>query len=159
MEQRLAGGGARRQQLVYHADRDERVGHSTRGFGHFDFYYDPGFPTYEEPEGLTIWDLDVGRAPGIRGQLHAMVSDNDIEAGDIDFKHYTCTIRVDPSGGCTPGTQPGSPSCPFPTIAGAANLAWSGAEIRLRAATYNGPLSLAKRVRLSAEGGVVRIGH
>jgi hypothetical protein len=132
-----------------------RVGHSTRGFGHFDFYYDPGFPTYEEPEGLTIWDLDDGRAPGIRGQLHAMVSDNDIEAGDIDLKHYTFAIHVNATSTC----QTGTPTCPFRTVTAAANLAWDGSEIRIQGGTYNGPLTLSRRVRLTAQGGLVRIGH
>lgn len=136
-----------------------RIAHSTRGFGHFDFYYDPGFPTYEEPEGLTVWDLDDGRAPNIRGQLHAMVSDNDLEAGDIDFKHYTSTIVVNPSITCTLGNQPGTPACPFPTITAAANLAWDGAEIRVHAGVYNGPLTVSRRVTLTAEGGQVQIGH
>src|SRR6185503_2510917 len=65
----------------------QRVAHSTRGYGHFDYYYDPGLPTYEEPEGLTIWDLDGAGAPGITGQLHVFVSDNDADGGDVDFKH------------------------------------------------------------------------
>lgn len=135
-----------------------RIGHSTRGFGHFDFYYNPGFDTYEEPEGLTVWDLDDGRAPNIRGQLHAMVSDNDIDAGDIDFKHYTSTILVNPLVGCSIG-HPGTPTCPYATIGGAANLAWSGAEIRIRAGQYNGPFSMSKRVTLTATNGLVRIGN
>jgi hypothetical protein len=135
-----------------------RVAHSTRGFGHFDFYYDPGFPTYEEPEGLTVWDLDDGRAPGIRGQLHAFVSDNDADAGDIDFKHYTATIRVIPSGGCIPGQQPGTPSCPFQTVTAAASFAWDGSEIRIRTGVYQSPLTVSRRVTLTAENGLVRIG-
>lgn len=132
-----------------------REQHSTRGFGYFDFYYDPGFPTYEEPEGLTIWDLDDGRAPGIGGQLHALVSDNDLDAGDVDFKHYTSIIRVNPANG---GTQTGTPSQPFRTLAGAVNLAWDSSEIRLRAGSYWETMQINRRVRLTTEGGVVRIG-
>lgn len=48
------------------------------------------FNTYgEEPEGITYWDLDNGRAPNIRGQLHAIMLDN-AGRGDDDFyfKHY-----------------------------------------------------------------------
>ncbi len=132
-----------------------RVAHSTRGFGHFDYYYNPGFVTgAEEPEGLTIWDLDDGRAPGIRGQLHALVSDNDIDAGDVDFKHYTQVIRVDHNSNCESGT----PTCPFRTLAGALNLAWSGADVRLRADSYPEHPTITRRVRLTTEGGVTRIG-
>jgi hypothetical protein len=42
----------------------------------------------EEPEGLTWWDLDRSDAPGIEGQLHAIVLDNDDNGDDIYFKHY-----------------------------------------------------------------------
>lgn len=137
-----------------------RIAHSTRGTGgHFDFYYDPGFPTYEEPEGLTIWDLDDGRAPGIRGQLHAFVSDNDVEAGDIDFKHYTSTILVRPGIGCLPGAIPGTANCPFPTISGAASFAWNGGHLRIRSGSYPGPITINRRLRLTAEGGLVHIGQ
>jgi len=142
---------------VLDATTFRRVQHSTRGFGHFDYYYDPGFQTYEEPEGLTIWDLDDGRAQGIRGQLHVFVSDNDFDlgdSGDIDFKHYTRTIRVDPASNCQSGTL----ACPFRTFAGAYALAWPGAEIRLRPGTYIERPIISTRVRITAEGGTVRIG-
>jgi hypothetical protein len=139
----------------------QRIAHSTRGFGHFDYYYNPGtFTGAEEPEGLTIWDLDDGRAPGIRGQLHATVLSNEIDSGDIDFKHYTHVVRVNPFVSCTGVYPQGSPTCPYPTIPAAINsLTWNGAEIRIRAATYTGPLTINRRVRLNAEGGTVRIGH
>lgn len=44
----------------------------------------------EEPEGLTWWDLDDDtRAPGISGQLHVFLLDNEILSTDqIYFKHY-----------------------------------------------------------------------
>jgi len=139
----------------------QRIAHSTRGFGHFDYYYNPGtFTGAEEPEGLTIWDLDDGRAPGIRGQLHATVLSNELDSGDIDFKHYSHVIRVNPFISCTGVFPQGSPTCPFPTVAAAVNnLAWNGSEIRIRAATYTGPLTIARRIRLTAEGGTVRIGN
>lgn len=163
-----------------------RVQHSTRGYGYFDYYYDPGFGfpcclnpeccTAEEPEGLVIWDLDDGRAPGITGQLHVLVSDNDIDAGDVDFKHYSRSIRV--AGGipceyalcCTPQAPPLCPTpfnatcefgvseCPFQTFEGALDLAWEGAEIRLAPGNYPGVISISKRVRLNSDGGIVRIG-
>ena len=56
--------------------------------------YKPGFPNYEEIEGITLWNLDNGRAPGISGQIHWILLDNDSNDDDIYFKH----IRVnDPS--------------------------------------------------------------
>jgi hypothetical protein len=132
----------------------QRIAHSTRGFGHFDFYYDPGFPNYGEPEGLTVWDLDDGRAPGISGQLHVMRLDNDPTFDDIAFKHYTNVIRVNPTSTCQSGTI----ACPFRTIASANALAWPGVEIRMRTGTYPERPIISTRVRLTAEGGVVRIG-
>jgi hypothetical protein len=139
----------------------QRIAHSTRGFGHFDYYYNPGtFTGAEEPEGLTIWDLDDGRAPGIRGQLHATVLSNELDSGDIDFKHYSHVVRVNPFISCTGVFPAGSPTCPYTTPTAAINaLTWNGAEIRIRASTYNGPLTISRPVRLTAEGGVVRIGH
>ncbi len=162
----------------------KRVAHSTRGFGFFDYYYDPGFETYEEPEGLTIWDLDGGQAPGIRGQLHVFVSDNDSlphplppgDSGDIDFKHYTNIIRVEANAPCAlaacciPNPPPGCftpfnetcefgiPSCPFRTLGSAVNLAWDGSELRIKSGTYLEPTTISRKVRLRAEGGMVRIG-
>ncbi|SHG97806.1 PLAT/LH2 domain-containing protein [Fibrobacter sp. UWH9] len=42
-----------------------------------------------EPEGITYWDLDGKGAPGISGQLHVIMIDNN-GTGDDDlyFKHY-----------------------------------------------------------------------
>ena len=134
-----------------------RVRHSSRGVAGqiFDFYYDPGFDTFEEPQGLTLWDLDDGRAPGIRGQLHAIVRDNDDVQDDVDFKHYTRALTVDLSWS---GCQFGTPACPFRTIAAALASAWEGAEIRIRAGQYPAPLTISQTVRVSAEGGAARIG-
>jgi len=70
------------------------------------------------------------------------------------FKHYTRTIRVDPASNCQSGTL----ACPFRTFAGAYALAWPGAEIRLRAGTYIERPIISTRVRITAEGGTVRIG-
>ena len=47
----------------------------------------------EEPEGIDIWDLDSGIAPGINGQIHVIMIDNvpDLHNDDLYFKHYTTT--------------------------------------------------------------------
>jgi len=45
-------------------------------------------PGDEEIEGLTVWNLDDGRAPGIRGQVHVLMSDlEDASNDDLYFKH------------------------------------------------------------------------
>lgn len=54
-----------------------------------DFEFHPGSTTAEEPEGLTYWNLDDGRAPHIRGCLHAIMNDQNWPDDDtLYFKHY-----------------------------------------------------------------------
>lgn len=153
-----------------------RVEHSTNGSGHFNYYYNSDFTIRNEPEGLTIWDLNDGRAPNIRGFLHAFMSDNDLTDGDIYFYHYTHTLYVHAAASCNrdscctfPPSNPacsisgvpchsGTNNCPFSTVAAAASNAWDGCRIEIRAGTYNESVSISKRVRLVATGGIVRIG-
>jgi hypothetical protein len=50
-----------------------------------------GWHSREELEGLTFWDLDSGRAPNIRGQLHLTMAKRDFTSltfGSVYFKHY-----------------------------------------------------------------------
>lgn len=63
-----------------------RLTHSNQSSG-FRYQFD-GWGN--EPEGLTYWDLDKDkRAPGIDGQLHAIMLDNvGTGADDFFFKHY-----------------------------------------------------------------------
>ena len=68
-----------------------RIVRSTNGSGSFNYEFHPGGSTDEEPEGLTYWDLDRRNAPEIKGQLHAILLDNDSNGDDVYFKHY----RVD----------------------------------------------------------------
>lgn len=65
-----------------------RVARSTNGSGSFDYEFHAEGPYDEEPEGLTYWDLDGRGAPGISGQLHAILLDNDSNGDDVYFKHY-----------------------------------------------------------------------
>lgn len=131
-----------------------RVAGSSNGSGPFNYEFAPF--TGDEPEGVTIWDLEGTVSPH-RGQLHAMLLDN--EVGDTDkiyIKHYTDVIMVDRANG---GSQTGTPELPFRTISGALGLAWGGAEVRTRAGSYPENLTISQCVRLSAESGSVRIGQ
>jgi hypothetical protein len=57
--------------------------------GTFPFEFNPAADVAEEPEGLDWWDLDDDSAPGIRGQLHVLLLENDlIDADGVYFKHY-----------------------------------------------------------------------
>lgn len=50
-----------------------------------------GWHSRQELEGLTFWDLDSGRAPNIRGQLHLTMAKRDTLAAHFNsvyFKHY-----------------------------------------------------------------------
>jgi hypothetical protein len=90
-----------------------RVAQSTRGDGAFKYEFHPGWSRYEEPEGLTWWDLTAPNAPSVPGttssglrvadtQLHAILLDNDLLEDDVYVKHYrvevppTTGIAVDP---------------------------------------------------------------
>ena len=55
-----------------------------------DVPYKPGGVYAEEFEGITWWDLDAyGAAPGIEGQLHLLMLDNDLcSDDDLYFKHF-----------------------------------------------------------------------
>ena len=60
---------------------------STNGSGEFNYAFDPEGEG-QEPEGITFWDLDAdGRAPGIGGQVHAVLLDNTVP-DTVYFKHY-----------------------------------------------------------------------
>lgn len=74
----------------------------------FKYDFNSGWSKYEEPEGLTIWDLeeqrasylDPDKAPYIQGQLHVLLLQNyvwqDPASGDaVYLYHYTNTTYVD----------------------------------------------------------------
>ena len=87
-----------------------RVDRSANGDPPFSFAYNPGPLTYEEPEGVTFWDLDADtRAPGVGGQIHVMLLDNEAEElveDAVYVKHY----RLE-----TDGVAPAI-TCPQPVV-------------------------------------------
>jgi hypothetical protein len=134
-----------------------RVQYSTNGYGYFNFEYNPSFLTSEEPEGITIWDLDDHNDPRVRGQLHVLVLDND--EGDDDqiyISHYTGIIDVNSA---YTGQERGTPSQPFNTVNDANNLAWERARIRIKAGNYPENITFSKRIEVVADGGIVTIGE
>lgn len=54
----------------------------------FKFEYHPGAPNVEEPEGITYWNLSDGTSPYIKGNLHAILLNNNIRDDRVWFKHY-----------------------------------------------------------------------
>lgn len=85
-----------------------RVERSHNGAGGFAYEFNTS--NLEEPEGLTFWDLDAdGRAPGLRGQLHVVLLDNDVLTDDDAYvKHYRLSFD---------DIVPPSIICPLDTVA------------------------------------------
>ena len=101
--QKVAGGAFSKNGRLYLASNDPATGAvnvvdldpSHRnvgvvlGVGHLTWDPDDG----EEIEGITVVDLDDGRAPNIRGQIHVIMFQNEIHSNDdFYFKH----MRVSP---------------------------------------------------------------
>jgi hypothetical protein len=157
-------------QLLYFVARDlhvfnistgRRIRQSSNGSGWFN-YEVRGGPYNEIPEGLAIWDLDDGRAPGIRGQLHVFLLNKLLDI--VWFKHYDWTISVDGSVGTDrksdlfPLTPPFKTSGVAKTVGDGQRQAWDGAHISIQAGSYPEKLTLSKPVKLVAKGGTVTIG-
>jgi hypothetical protein len=141
------------------------INQSTNGDGLFNYEFHPNYDKYEEPEGLTIWDLDDGRAPGVRGQIHVLLVANwnwDPSSGTdkVYVKHYTGTVHVD---GSRAESGDGKIASPFRTVNEAVNFLtswnWSGSRISIKARSYPEAVTLSHAVRLEATGGTVIIGR
>lgn len=144
---------------VFDIQSGRRIQRSTDGYGHFNFEFHSGDSIWQEPEGLTIWDLEDGRAPGISGQLHVLLLDKDLlddDTDDVYVKHYTHTIRVDRN---YQGAEIGTPTHPFNTVSEAYALAWNGSQLAIRSGSYAEKLLLEKSMIIRARDGSVVIGR
>ena len=94
------------------------IAESQNGGGGFSFAYDPGLIEREEPEGADWWNRSIDPAsPGITGQLHVMLNDNEdvpspddpFPSDDLYLKHYDvalCNPNADfDSDGLTDGNE------------------------------------------------------
>jgi hypothetical protein len=138
---------------VFNMSSGWRVRQSGNGSGWFN-YQVRGGTFHEIPEGMAIWDLDDGRAPGIRGQLHVFLLNYDV--GQVWFKHYDGAIDVDGIAGIDKARD--SPLLPYKTVGYAYSKAWNGAHINIKAGSHPETLTLSKPVKLVAKGGTVTIG-
>jgi hypothetical protein len=140
-----------------------RIQQSTLGYGYFNFLYDPYGIDSEEPEGLTIWDLDGGGAPGINGQLHVLLLDNDADdCDDIYLKHYRASRDIYVDSSYIIGEEHGTTNRPFRTVTAANNVAWNGAVLHIRpglTGSYPETLLFNKQMEVLATGGNVTIGQ
>jgi hypothetical protein len=140
---------------VFDLETGHRITRSTNGYGRFNFEWDPAYPELEEPEGMTIWDLDGGQAPGIYGQLHVVLLDNDISNDDdVYLKHYRGTVYA-ATWGTVLGT--GTPTLPLRYVSQAADHAWSGSRIIIGSGSYPETVTIDKFTTLEPwdEGSVV----
>lgn len=59
------------------------------GYGSFVYEFHSGFPNYQEPEGLDFVDATGKGMPGISGQLHVIMLQNESSYPDaVYLKHY-----------------------------------------------------------------------
>jgi len=78
--------------LVDHSNQEDQPGRFTYEYHPWtDPCWNDCCTCADEPEGIDIWDLDSGAAPGIRGQIHVIMLDNygSEHKDDLYFKHYT----------------------------------------------------------------------
>ena len=140
------------------------------------FLYDftPGFPVYEEPQGLTIWDLEEQRAsylapdlaPKIQGQLHVLLLQNYLFGDSLFLFHYTNTTYVDYAGyGFTPD---GTIGRPFKTVGEALTFYnqnetfvhghWTGGRIKIHTGSYPEALTFSRRMQIVPWSGKAVVG-
>lgn len=144
---------------------------------HFIYRFDNTLGGGQEPQGLTIWDLDDGRAPNVRGQLHVLLYNynyNPFGNNGVYLKHYTNKLYVDASAPTPPPPSEhdeppllGTPEEPFNTVTDALNryVPWDGKEIVIRAGSYHETGTFIQstkfpfRVRFVSEGGSAILGQ
>lgn len=135
---------------------------------YFDFTFDFGcgwFETHsDQPEGLTIWDLDDGRAPNINGQLHVLTAAYGLAGNNASLEHFSGKLHVGLGWLFGPPSWtyplPGTLIRPFRTVSLAFNWypAWDGAEIVIKG-RYPETGVFSKRVRITSRGGAAIIGQ
>lgn len=145
----------------------------------FVYSFDNEWDTMQEPQGLTYWDLNDGRAPEISGELHVLLMNYEyVNSCKVWLKHYTRKMYID----CTaPPHTPKEewdypPLCgtrwePFNSIKAALEYychdplgekwfgPWDGAEMVIRKGNYPENLIISNRIRIVSEGGTVIIGE
>lgn len=125
--------------------------------GMFAYQFNPSCGVVcEEPEGLTFWDLNDGRCPNVRGELHVLMLDNDYpDDDDVYIKHYSEGIWVD---GSHSGSSNGDPATPDVTVADGLARVVDGLELRIHSGSYPETMTISKKVKLvkaSGSGSVV----
>jgi hypothetical protein len=129
----------------------KRLRQSSKSSRPFEYGFYPGATGpnstgYEEPEGLTIWDLDAhsDAHEKVKGQLHVLLLDT-WPKKRIYMKHYTHTIYVDENNN---GGENGTPDKPYKTFAKAYVESWDGQRIDIKPGKLSGPVTLSNRIEI-----------
>ena len=162
---------------VARSNNNQCVGdiHCPKGLPrYFDYFYElncVGSGSWS-PEGLTIWDLDDGRAQNISGQLHVLVYKfRKTGANREVFEHFGGRLYVDPVTGVDDSLPaslwdnplPGGPLTSLKTFGYAYNYypAWDGSQVLLRAGVYPETGTFGRngaRVLVTSQGGTAILG-
>lgn len=119
----------------------------------------------QTPEGLTIWDLEDGSAPNIRGGLHVLIDHYNTAFCDdaVTFQHFSNHIYVDSENGALPPFSPrtGIINRPYKEFNDAffTYPVWSGVEIILKQGTYDDVGIYNQRVLIRSRLGAAIIGQ
>jgi len=138
---------------VFDTTTNRRLMRSNNGSWPFNFQFTPD--DYEEPEGLTIWDVDTFGSDKIIGQLHVILLDNELY-DDVYIKHYSNRLYVDAAAG---GAGTGRVNDPFNSIAEAMNWTLDGFEIHIASGSYAEAVTMNNDITVVPVGGVVTIGR
>ena len=155
---------------VFSTRSGKRIAQSTNGTEPFNYEWHPTWSDYQEPEGLTIWDLDNDtRAHGIFGQLHVMMIGN-VGYDALFFKHYRIKEPVLPAEVTIPppfvervavvSAAPGLQPAGFARLQGCPDLsvtyeAWWETEMNHGIGQYERRLSCSKTLFSSSHEGVI----
>jgi hypothetical protein len=146
---------------VFDMDTWREVARSTNGSGLFNYQFDPKWTVAQQPQGLTIWDLDSGIAPNVSGQFHVLMLENDLTSpDDVYIKHYTNVVHVDAG---FVGSEDGTVNKPYNTVQEALAFYgnydfWNGGKIRIKAGTYPEVVTFGKRMQVLARVGAATVG-
>jgi hypothetical protein len=141
---------------VIDVETGREIERSTKGGARFNFQFTNTNLQDEEPEGMTWWDLDDGRAPGIRGSLHVILLDNEAVGEQVYMKHYSLRTYVD-----TAATSPetGFADRPFNTFDEAFDTSWNGSIISVKSGNYPDTGEYRKQVWIETPAGEAHIGE
>ena len=141
---------------VFDTSTWRRIAVSSQTDPFFNYECHPG-QLGDESEGVTVWDLDDGRAPNIWGQLHVIQIDVDIDSDDLYFQHYSGVTYVDAA--YAGGNGDGRITSPYTTVSAAANFAWNGSKVKIEPGSYHNPVFFGRNIQVLSWHGTAVFGN